>query len=82
MLSTLGELIKYLRRLRDDESGAATTDGLVAVASLAVCVAIVWYLIDQRFDLFAGRIVAGLEQALSAATTGTAPSVDGSGASG
>jgi hypothetical protein len=82
MLSTLGKLLNCLRRMRDDENGAATTDGFLAMVGIVIGVAIAWSIMDQRFDLFAGRIVASLEQAISGATISTAPIIDGSGANG
>jgi hypothetical protein len=78
MLSTLGKLKAWPRRLSDDDSGGVTVIASITVIGLAL----LWYVMDQRFDIFAGKIVAALEHAVADATTGTAPIIDGGAAGG
>jgi hypothetical protein len=83
MLSTLGKLIKYLRHLRGDENGAASGVGAAAMTGIVmVGLTLTCLAMDQHLGALSGRIVAGLGQVVSGATTGTAPIIDASGASG
>jgi hypothetical protein len=83
MRSTLGELIKCLRALRADESGAASTVGAAVITGIVmVGLTLTCLAIDQRLGALSGRIVAGLGHVVSGATTGTAPIIDADDASG
>ena len=83
MLPTLGELIKCLRRLRADQSGAASTVGAAVMTGIVMTgLALACLALDQHLGALSGRIVAGLGQVVSGATTGTAPIIDAGDASG
>jgi hypothetical protein len=78
-----GNVIKRLRRLGEDESGAVTVDWVALTAGIIVVgLAIVWYIMDAGVDVLAGKIVTGLEQVDPGVTTGNPPIIDGGGAGG